>query len=71
MTGKIALANEVKRRLRLGRFPMSRIAVGPHPGDDFDVLVSLAPPDVALADRVEELCRDVRVTVRQGTWHRS
>jgi hypothetical protein len=71
MSRKIALAKEVERRLRLDRFPRTGITVGLTPGKDFDVRVTIAPPNSALATRVEELCGDIRLKISQGTWHRA
>jgi hypothetical protein len=70
MSRKIALAKDVERRLRLDRLPRNGVTIGPHTGEDFDVLVTIAPPNSALATRVEELCGDIRVKINQGTWHR-
>jgi hypothetical protein len=71
VTDKVALADEVKRRLRLERILRVGVTIGPHPGENFDVVVYVAPPNLTRAARIEELCQDIRVEVLQGHWERS
>lgn len=68
---KIALADEVRRRLRLARLYQWSHVVGPYSGEGFDVVLLTAPDDAPSDRQIATLCPDIRVKAERGRWERT
>jgi len=71
MESKRALADEVRRRLRLARLYHWSMSISPWSGEDFDVLLvasSDGPPTDE--DQITNACPNIRIKICHGRWQR-
>jgi len=71
MESKRALADEVRRRLRLARLYHWSMSIRPWSGEDFDVLLvasSDGPPTDE--DQITNACPNIRIKICHGRWQR-